>query len=98
MQSNVYTIAVLLAREGRLDDLLATLESLASETRQERGCIEYGFYHDSTNANTVLSFERWVDAEAEDSHWQTSHLKQAIDAMDDILATRPQIFRAKKII
>ena len=98
MHANVYTIAILPAREGRVDELLATLESLASATRQEHGCIEYGFYRDSENSNTVLSFERWVDSAAEDSHWQTSHLKQAINAMDEILETKPQIFKAKKII
>jgi quinol monooxygenase YgiN len=46
----------------------------------------------------VLSFERWVDSDAEDSHWQTPHLKHAIGAMGDILERDPEIFKAANII
>ena len=98
MLNNVYTIAVLPAKEGRIEDLLAALQTLADATRQEPGCIEYGFYRDTENPNTVLSFERWADAAAEDSHWQTPHLKAGIAAMGDILETKPQIYKAKKTI
>ncbi len=98
MQQNVYTIAVLPAKEGRIDDLLNTLEALAEATRQEHGCIEYGFYQDRERSNTVLSFERWVDPDAEDRHWQTPHLKNAMKAMGDILERDPDIFKATNII
>lgn len=98
MKANVYTIAVLPAADGRADELLTTLQSLADSTRQERGCIEYGFYQDAADSNRVISFERWVDQDAEDSHWQTPHLKEALDAMGDLLASEPQIFKAQKVI
>ncbi|MEM6654587.1 MAG: putative quinol monooxygenase [Planctomycetota bacterium] len=98
MQSNVYTIAVLPAREGYADHLLGELGALAKATRQEPGCIEYGFYRDSSDGNTVLSFERWVDQAAEDAHWETPHLKHAIAAMDNLLTTKPQIFKTSKVI
>ena len=98
MHENVYTIAVLPAREGCLDGLLGMLESLAASTRQEHGCIEYGFYQDGADSNVVLSFERWVDQEAEDKHWQTAHLKQAIASMGELLESDPKIFKTKKII
>ena len=98
MHENIYTIAVLPAKEDSVDDLLNMLQSLAHATRQEHGCIEYGFYRDSADTNCVLSFERWVDQASEDAHWQTPHLKQAIEAMDDLLATQPQIFKTQKVI
>ena len=46
MNANVYTIAVLTAKEGRLDDLKSVLEALAEETRKESGAVEYFFIHD----------------------------------------------------
>ena len=98
MHENVYTIAVLPAKQGRIDELLSMLHTLADATRREHGCIEYGFYRSTEQPNTVLSFERWVDRAAEDSHWQTPHLKHAITAMGDILETEPQIFKAKNVI
>lgn len=98
MHRNVYTIAVLPAKAGMIDELLAELKTLAAATRKEAGCIEYGFYRDAADSNTILSFERWVDQSAEDTHWQTPHLKHAIDAMDRLLATKPQIYKTSKII
>lgn len=98
MYENVYTIAVLPAKEDRVDDLLSTLQNLADATRHERGCIEYGFYRDTQRPNTVLSFERWVDAAAEDSHWETPHLKNGMAALQEILESEPLVFKTKQII
>jgi len=98
MHRNVYTIAVLPANAGMIDELIEELTTLAAATRQEPGCVEYGFYRDASDPNTILSFERWVDQSAEDAHWQTPHLKAAIEAMDRLLATKPQIFKTNKII
>lgn len=98
MQANVYTIAVLPAKDGLIEKLLLELQALATETRKEGGCIEYGFYRDSSDSNVVLSYERWVDQAAEDAHWETPHLKHAIATMEDLLATKPQIYKTKKII
>lgn len=98
MHRNVYTIAVLPAKAGSTDALLAELQTLAEATRQERGCVEYGFYSDAANPNTVLSFERWVDQQAEDEHWETPHLKRAIEAMGALLETPPQVFKTSKVI
>ena len=98
MHENIYTVAVLPAKENSVDALLTTLEALAKATRQEHGCIEYGFYRDSADTNCVLSFERWVDQASEDAHWETPHPKQVIKAMDELLVSKPQIYTTQKII
>ena len=98
MQQNVYTLALLTAKEGCVDSMLAKLESLANATRKEHGCIEYGFYRDNEDSNRVISFERWVDQAAEDAHWETPHLKQALAALDDLLSAEPVIIKAQKVI
>ena len=99
MSVNIFTIAVLKAREGRLDDLKATLTALAEETRKEPGAHEYFFVQDENHdTNTIVSYERWETAEEEKKHWGTPHLKSAIDAMADILNGAPQIHRGYKVI
>lgn len=98
MKNNLYTIAVLTAKDGRLDELLGTLTTLANATRQEHGCIEYGFYRDESNRNAVLSFERWVDADAESAHWNTQHLGDALQQLESILEEKPTVFKAMKVI
>jgi len=59
MSKNIYTIAVLQTKGGRLDDLKATLEPLAEATRKEPGAIEYFFVHDENHrTNTIFSYEK----------------------------------------
>lgn len=99
MNENVYTIAVLTAKEGRLDDLKSVLEALARETRKESGAIEYFFIHDgSHNPNTIVSYEKWENVNEEGEHWKTPHLTNAMEQLKDILVGEPVIHRGPKII
>ena len=99
MNDNIYTIAVLKAKEGHLDALKAALKALASETRKESGAIEYFFVHDENHdSNTIVSYEKWENAEEEARHWKTQHLRHAIEHMKDILEGEPVVHRGPKII
>lgn len=99
MSENIYTIAVLKAKEGRLDDLKQTLSVLATETRKELGMIEYFFVQDvNHDPNTIVSYEKWQNATEEEKHWQTPHLKIAIETMKDILDGEPIIHKGLKVI
>lgn len=99
MSKNIYTIAVLKAKPGRLGDLKATLTKLAKETRKEAGANEYFFIQDENHdPNTIVSYERWENATEEKNHWNMPHLKAAIREMRDILDGEPQVHRGYKII
>ncbi len=99
MSEAVYVVAVLKAKEGRLDDLKSTLSTLAGETRKEKGAIEYFFVHDEhQDANTIVSYEKWKNAEEEAAHWKTAHLRNAIEAMKGILDGDPVIHRGPRVI
>ena len=99
MNANVYTIAVLTAKEGRLNDLKSVLEALAKETRKESGAVEYFFIHDENhNPNTIVSYEKWENANEEGEHWKTLHLTKAMQQLKDILDGEAVIHRGPKII
>ena len=99
MSNNIYTIAVLKAKPGRLDDLKATLEALAAETRKELGAQEYFFIQDkSHDTDTIVSYERWENADEEKKHWETPHLTKALQELGDILDGDPIIHKGFKII
>ncbi len=99
MSKKTYVIAVLKAKEGRLNDLKATLTTLAAETRREPGANEYFFVHDENyDKNTIVSYEKWENAEEESAHWKTPHLRQAIHEMNDILDGDPIVHRGPQII
>lgn len=98
MAEKTYTVAVLTAQPGKTNQLIRQLEELAKHTRQEDGCIEYGFYQDQRNTNTILSYEAWKDVAAETKHWKTPHLNQAIEAFKGILDGDPVVYKGPKII
>ena len=99
MNEPVYTIAVLKAKDGRLDDLKSTLSHLATETRREKGAIEYFFVHDENyNPNIIVSYEKWENATEEAAHWKTPHLREAIGKMKDILDGDPVVHRGSRVI
>ena len=99
MSKNIYTIAVLKAKPGRLQDLKSTLEALASETRKESGAQEYFFIQDEdVDTDTILSYERWENAEEESKHWETPHLKRALEELGDILDGAPVIYKGSQVI
>ena len=98
MDQNVHVIAVLKARDGQIQNLLETLKTLTLATHQEAGCVEYGFYQDEKDTNTIVSFETWRDQQAETLHWKSEHLNSALQVFDQILESKPLIFRGPKVL
>ena len=98
MTTNVYTIAVLRAKPGKVEELITVLEQLATETRKEAGAEEYGFIRDTKSSDVVLSYERWRDADAEAAHWKTAHLAAALAKFDALLDGDAIIHKGTKII
>ncbi|MEL7035822.1 MAG: putative quinol monooxygenase [Cyanobacteria bacterium J06592_8] len=98
MSEKLYTVAVLKAQIGKFDELVAILEELAKQTRQEAGALQYGFYRTLEDPNTILSFEEWLDADVESAHWKTPHLTSAIEKFKDILDGEPTIYKSHQII
>ena len=98
MSEKLYTVAVLKAQTGKYDELVAVLEELARHTRQESGALQYGFYRSQEDPDTILSFEEWLDAEIEATHWETPHLISAIAKFQDILDGEPIVYKSRQII
>lgn len=98
MSEKLYTVAVLKAQTGKFDQLVTVLEELAQQTRQEAGALQYGFYRNLEEPNTILSFEEWQDADVEAAHWKTPHLTSAIEKFKDILDGEPVVYKSHQII
>ncbi|MCH2207372.1 MAG: antibiotic biosynthesis monooxygenase [Lentisphaerales bacterium] len=98
MSDIIYTIAELTAKDGQFEKLVEILTDLAHETRKESGVVEYIFIKDHSKENTILSYEKWKDEVAEKAHWDTEHLKSAIDKMGSVLKQSPIIHKGNQII
>ncbi|NEQ72708.1 MAG: antibiotic biosynthesis monooxygenase [Okeania sp. SIO2C9] len=89
---------MLKAQKGKFDELVGVLEELARETRQEAGALQYGFYRNQEDPNTILSFEEWQDTDVESAHWKTPHLTSAVEKFKEILDGEPIVYKSHKII
>ncbi|NES87987.1 MAG: antibiotic biosynthesis monooxygenase [Okeania sp. SIO1H6] len=98
MSEKLYTVAVLKAQQGKFDELVAVLEELARQSRQETGALQYGFYRNQEDPNTILSFEEWQDTDVESAHWETPHLTSAVEKFKDILDGEPIVYKGHQII
>ena len=98
MSDYIYTIAELTAKEGQFDEMKSILNDLATSTRKETGAIEYFFIHDKEKANTILSYENWRNVGDESAHWETPHLKSAIEKLTNVLVENPVIHKGHQII
>ena len=97
MKESYYTVVELQAKEGSFKELIEVLQELATTTRKEEGCQEYFFIEDQSKLRTVLSIEKWISEEDENSHWQTIHLKNAVKQLKNILEKDPLVYKGSKI-
>lgn len=75
---------------GQADALLPLLRELAAHSRQEPGCVEYGYYR---NGNAFTSIEVWDSPEAERAHDGTEFLAGILTHILPLLDGRPQVMR-----
>ena len=98
MGKQVEVVAVLVAQPGKEASVEAVLTELAAASREEEGCIEYGFYRDRADATRVLAFEIWASSEALQFHFETEHFKAGSSKLESLLAAEPVITQCEKII
>lgn len=67
------------------------LNELAISTRQEMGCLEYGYFERIDAPGHFTSIERWANAEAEAAHWEEPHLKVALQGLGPIMVGEAEV-------
>ena len=98
MGKQIEVIAVLTAQAGKEAEVEAILAEVAVPSREEEGCIEYGFYRDRADPTRMLAFEIWANQDALNFHFETEHFKAAIGKLEGLLAEQPSITQCDKII
>ena len=79
----IHVIAVITAKPGQRDTLLAQFRSNIPAVRAEKGCIEYGVAFDAEPAlkfqtvygpETVVVVEKWASIDALKAHGAAPHM------------------------
>ena len=93
----IHVIAVITAKPGKREDILAAFRANVPAVRGERGCIEYGAAIDAENAlsvqkkwgpDTFLVIEKWESMPALQAHAAAPHMAAYGAKTRELIASR----------
>lgn len=70
-----FTVRLKFSPEDRAD-VADLLSKLTRASREEPGCVSYIPHRVEGDPDTILIYEQYTDAAAEDAHRQTAHFKK----------------------
>ena len=94
--SRVHVIAIITAKPGKREEVLANFNPNGPTVHAEDGCIEYGAVIDCEGVgfakafgpDTFLVVEKWASLEHLKAHAVTPHMKAYSEKNKDLLADR----------
>jgi len=93
----IHVIAVITARPGKREEVLAHWRQIVPAVRAEKGCIEYGAAIDADPAlpvqakhgpDTFVVVEKWESVDALKAHAAAPHMAAYGASTRDLLASR----------
>src|ERR1700759_3440335 len=84
MSSPVKTIAILVARPGRIKELKALLESMVVPSRAEPGNLRYELWQNQADANSLALDELYTDRAAVAAHRATRHFESYLSKINGL--------------
>lgn len=94
--SRVHVIAIITAKPGKREEVLANFNANVPAVHAEDGCIEYGAVIDCESVgfakafgpDTFLVVEKWASLDHLKAHAVTPHMKAYSEKNKDLLADR----------
>ena len=94
--SRVHVIAIITAKPGKREEVLANFNANVPAVHAEDGCIEYGAVIDCEGVgfakafgpDTFLVVEKWASLDHLKAHAVTPHMKAYSERNKDLLADR----------
>ena len=75
---SVYVFAKWKVKQGNLTTVLSLLEQAAEKSRQEEGNLLYKIHQSTSDANTILLYEGYVDEAAAEKHRNADHFQEIV--------------------
>jgi quinol monooxygenase YgiN len=83
MMEKLYVMAEISVDPNHVEEVQKTLLALAAASLNEDGCLNYQILH--SNENVFSTLELWTSENAENLHWQTEHVKTALQKIEPFL-------------
>lgn len=80
-------------KPGTQAEALKVAQVMADASQAEDGCLQYRFYIDPTDPDSLFIFERWETEAALQAHFQTPHMAEFRQHIPRFVAGEMEIFR-----
>jgi quinol monooxygenase YgiN len=87
----IIVIARVRPQPDRRAELLAVLEEVQAASREDDGCLNYGYYANISDPDAMVAVEEWRDRAALEAHLAQPHILRLVRALGGALAEPPQI-------
>jgi quinol monooxygenase YgiN len=93
----IHVIAIITAKPGQRETILAAIRANLPAVRAEKGCIEYGpaidadgigSFQAKLGPDTLFVIEKWQDADALKAHAAAPHMAAYAAKVKDLVASR----------
>jgi quinol monooxygenase YgiN len=93
----LHVVAILTAKPGQREAILAAIRANLPAVRAEKGCIEYGpavdaegigGFQTKVGPDTIFVIEKWTDADALKAHAAAPHMAAYAAKVKDLIASR----------
>ena len=71
--------------------LIELAKTMQERSRQEEGCIRYGFFAAVEDPLSFIAVEEWADREALDKHFAQPHLQEFATGLLEVVDERPEV-------
>jgi quinol monooxygenase YgiN len=91
--TSLRVIARVAAKADCVEQVRAILIGVVEPTRREPGCLSYQLLQNQAAPTDFAFIEEWESAAAEQSHFATAHIANALRQLPGLLAAEPDIRR-----
>ena len=82
----VTLMPIFIAKTGRGGDLEQALLTLQTESRGDRGCLQYSVFSDLHDENRFVLHEEWADQGLLAAHNREAHVLEFLAQSEDLLS------------
>lgn len=93
---SIHIVAILTAKNDKVDLLHEELKSLVKDTQKEPACFQYELYQDVESPNIFIMLEEWENEDGIKNHAESNHFVGFLKKTETLLLSPLQIFKTIK--
>src|SRR3954447_8687835 len=89
--SLVIVIARVRPKPETREQFIAVLKEIQAASREDDGCVNYGYYTEIEDPDSLIAVEEWRDMAALEAHLRTPHVARLVAELPGMIAAPPEL-------